>query len=295
MADGQIIKDNVKRARKKPSMPAKAESDAPLNDPDDPDDPFSKGSTDEDRRVFALAKLGDEKSKTRLGVSSGLKDLSKRGALTGDLLKDARQRATGAGVTDEQFSSFMDKEDIKTQDFATAAPTESKGEAAQNVMFQNQYGTGLGALAAMRDPNYELGSGSSLNQPARAIGPASGKYRRASRRLRRQGYGAAAQAMAMKGETDRLSEPAIDTAALRGLRMSQKIVADKEAQKQDKIAAGSGDMFDVMGMKKPKSNVSIQEPMAKPNESTLEKTLNKRGLGVTNEGFGPVKRKGQHI
>ena len=77
--------------------------------------------------------------------------------------------------------------------------------------------------------------------------------------------------------------------------MSQKIVADKEAQKQDKIAAGSGDMFDVMGMKKPKSNVSIQEPMAKPNESTLEKTLNKGGLGVTNKGFGPVKRQGQHI
>jgi hypothetical protein len=232
-----------------------------------------------------------EERKERRGIASGLKDLSERGALTNDLLKEARQRATGAGVTDEQFSSFMGKEDIKTQNSAT----ESKGEAAQNVMFQNQYGTGLGALAAMQDPNYELGSGSSLNQPARAIGPASGKYRRASRRLRRQGYGDAAQAMAMNGETDRLSEPAIDTAALRGLRMSQKIVADKEAQKQDKIAAGSGDMFDVMGMKKPKSNVSIQEPMAKPNESSLDKTLNKRGLGVTNEGFGPVKRKGQRI
>jgi len=261
MADGQIKKDVLNRARKKPSLPAKAESDAPLNDPDDPDDPFSKGSTDEDRRVFALAKLeADEKSKTRLGVSSGLKDLSKRGALTGDLLKEARQRATGAGVTDEQFSSFMGKEGIKTQDFAT----ESKGEAAQNVMFQNQYGTGLGALAAMRDPNYELGSGSSLNQPARAIGPASGKYRRASRRLRRQGYGAEARAMAMKGEIDRLSEPAIDTAALRGLRMSQKIVADKEAQKQDII-------------------MSETEKRNKEMEERLKKLSQPRYLGITEQ------------
>ena len=287
MAKGQIIQDIVNRARK--NFPAKAESDAPLNDPDDPDDPFSKGSTDEDRRVFAVAKLrAEEKSKTRLGIASGLKDLSKRGALTGDLLKEARQRATGAGVTDEQFSSFMDKEDIKTQNSAT----ESKEEAAQNVMFQNQYGTGLGALAAMQDPNYELGSGSPLNQPARAIGPASGKFRSASRRLRRQGYGAAAQQMAMMGEMTRMGEPSIDTPALRGQRMLQKMATAKEAQKQDKIASGSKD---VMGMKKPKSNVSIQEPMAKPNESTLEKTLNKGGLGVTNKGFGPVKRQGQHI
>ena len=217
-----------------------------------------------------------EERKERRGIASGLKDLSKRGALTGDLLKEARQRATGAGVTDEQFSSFMDKEDIKTQNSAT----ESKEEAAQNVMFQNQYGTGLGSLSAMQDPNYELGSGSPLNQPARAIGPASGKFRSASRRLRRQGYGAAAQEMAMAGEMARMGEPSIDTPALRGQRMIQKMAAAKEAQKQDKIAAGSKDMFDLMGMKKPKSNYSLQQPKKVGEyQSPLDKTLNGGGLG----------------
>lgn len=285
MVKGQTTNDVIKKARKNPTEPAKT------SDVEESFDPSSKKSIDP---VLAEAYRRADREKRR-GVASDLKDLSERGALTGDLLKEARQRATGAGVTDEQFSSFMDKEDIKTQNFATAAPTESKEEAAQNVMFQNQYGTGLGSLAAMQDPNYELGSGSSLNQPARAIGPASGKFRRASRRLRRQGYGAAAQQMAMAGEMARMDEPSIDTPALRGQRMLQKMAAAKEAQKQDKIAAGSKDMFDAMGRKKPKSNVSIQTPMAKPNESTLDKTLNKKGLGVTNKGFGPVKRQGQRI
>ena len=183
----------------------------------------------------AYRRVGEREK--RQGIASGLKDLSRRGALTSDLLKEARQRATAAGVSEEQFSSFMGKEGIKTQDFATAAPTESKEEAAQNVMFQRQYGTGLGTLAAMQDPNYELGSGSALRQPARSIGPASGKFRRAARRLRRQGYGAAAQRMALLGEMARAGEPSIDTPALRGQRMAQRIAAAKEARKQDKIAS----------------------------------------------------------
>ena len=233
----------------------------------------------------------EQQLKKRRGIASGLKDLSKRGALTGDLLKEARQRATAAGVSEEQFSSFMGKEDIKTQDFATAAPTESKEEAAQNVMFQRQYGTGLGTLSAMQDPNYELGSGSALRQPARSIGPASGKFRRAARRLRRQGYGGAAQAMAMRGEMARVNEPSIDTPALRGQRMAQRIAAGREAQKQDKIASGSKDLFGAMGVKKPRSKKTVEQldlktPMARVNP--LEETRNE-------ENFGATTRQGQRI
>jgi hypothetical protein len=263
MAEGQIRKDLIKKARKTPAKPAETTK------VEESDDPNSQASIDagslegkvspaptirEEREglspdkadialdaAFAQMDSQDKAQEQvladRRGIASGLKDLSKRGALTGDLLKEARQRATAAGVSEEQFSSFMGKEDIKTQNFATAAPTESKEEAAQNVMFQRQYGTGLGTLAAMQDPNYELGSGSALRQPARSIGPASGKFRRAARRLRRQGYGAAAQQMAAAGELARMGEPSIDTPALRGQRMAQRIAAAKEARKQDKIAS----------------------------------------------------------
>lgn len=220
-----------------------------------------------------------EDRKKRRGIASGLKDLSKRGALTGDLLKEARQRATAAGVSEEQFSSFMSKEGIKTQDFATAAPTESKEEAAQNVMFQRQYGTGLGTLAAMQDPNYELGSGSALRQPARSIGPASGKFRRSARRLRRQGYGAAAQQMAAAGEVARMNEPSIDTPARRGQRMLQRMAAAKEASKQDKLAAGNL-------LPAANNQPNIETPMA--YVSPLEKSRNPKKLGST-------KREGQRI
>jgi hypothetical protein len=40
------------------------------------------------------------------------------------------------------------------------------------------------------------------------------------------------------------------------------MAAAEEARKQDKIASGSKDMFGAMGRKKPKSNYSIQTPMA---------------------------------
>ena len=51
--------------------------------------------------------------KIKQGVASGLKNLSRRGALTGDLLKQARERVTGAGVSEDQFNTFMEKNRIQ--------------------------------------------------------------------------------------------------------------------------------------------------------------------------------------
>jgi hypothetical protein len=167
-----------------------------------------------------------------------MKDLSKRGKLTPDMYSQAKEQlGKYEGVSGEAFESTMDKHLIKPSNFATAAPTSSPEEAAQNVMFQNEFGTGLGSLAAMQDDNYKLGSGSPLSQPARAIGPESGKYRRSARRLRRQGYGGAAQEMAMRGEDKRMNESAIDTPAARMQRMVGKIQVSREANKQDSIAS----------------------------------------------------------
>ena len=281
MAEGQTKKDVIKKARKKPAEPAKTAETATSAASDvaaqavrnvgEAASPSSIGSVAADVAQGATEEVKNLRAKK--GIASGLKDLSKRGALTGDLLNEARQRATAAGVSEEQFSSFMGKEGIKTQDFATAAPTESKEEAAQNVRFQRQYGTGLGTLKAMQDPNYELGSGSALRQPARSIGPASGKFRRATRRLRRQGYGDAAQQMAMAGEVARMQEPSIDTPALRGQRMLQKMTAGKEARKQDKIATGSKNMFEAMGMEKPMPNPFIEQSETQKREQARLKRI----------------------
>lgn len=208
--------------------------------------------------------------KTRQGIASGFRNLSNQGSLTEDKFNEGKKRALAAGVTEDQFSSFIDRENIKKQE-----PTSSNAfEAAQNVMFQREYGTGLGTLKAMQDPNYELGSGSALNRPARAIGPESGKYRRASRRLRRQGYGDAAEKMALQGEMVRLGEPSIMTPALRAQSMLQRMTAGDEARKQDQImagmtgdkgAAGLGGKGDALkGARKKKS---IEEPLAVPKDS----------------------------
>lgn len=185
----------------------------------------------------------------RRGIASGLQSLSKSGGLTSDLMGEARTRAADAGVTDEQFEAFVKNKGIKE--------SLSPEEAAQNVMFQKEFGSGLDALAAMQDPNYEVGSGSSLLKPARSIGPRSGGFRRASRRLRRQGYGAAAQQMAMAGEMARMGEPSIDTPAARGQRMAQRIIAGRETQKQDKILTET----EKRAKEAEKRRASIQQPL----------------------------------
>lgn len=264
--------------------------------------------------AFAQMDANDAKQqlRERRGIASDLKDLSKRGALTGDLLKEARQRATEAGVSESQFDTFLEGNRIRErgspfsfkkaktgtglfdqpapdptaaataapteskEEAATAAPTESKEEAAQNVMFQRQYGTGLGTLAAMQDPNYELGSGSALRQPARSIGPASGKFRRAARRLRRQGYGAAAQQMAAAGEMARMNEPSIDTPALRGQRIAQRIAAGREARKQDTIMAGATGN---KGVSKPEGKSGVLKKARGKSKEPIEEPSDQTGIG----------------
>lgn len=270
MAEGQI-QDITKSNRKNRDESTKPTSSNEGNSQSTYERLKSEGEAFEEL-VDRNQKLEDARNKkrkdiaSRRDIASEIKDLSKRGALTPELLKDARQKATAAGVTEDQFNTFLEKSSIRQKgspfsykkpkkgtglfDQPTTAPTASeaptvaadptatsKEEAAQNVMFQRQYGTGLGTLKAMQDPNYVIGSGSPLREPARRIGPASGRFRSAARRLRRKGYGGAAQQMAMLGEMARMREPSIDTPALRGQRMLQRMAAAKEAQKQDKLVA----------------------------------------------------------
>ena len=240
----------------------------------------------------------DKKSTMRQDFFKEMKSLSSgaldgKGNLTPEMYAKAKEQlGKYEGVSGKAFEATMKKNSIKPSNFTTAAPTSSSKEAAQNVMFQREYGTGLGALAAMQDPNYKIGSGSSLLKPSRAIGPKSGKARRASRRLRRQGYGRAAEQMAMAGEMVRANEPSIDTPALRAGRLLGKIDASKEIGKQEEeskkqadIAAGSKNIVDAMGVGEPKSNDSIQQPKKVGEyESPLDKTRNKKPFGVNRKG-----------
>jgi hypothetical protein len=90
--------------------------------------------------------------------------------------------------------------------------------------------------------------------------------------------------MAAAGELAHMSKSSIDTSALRGQRMLQKMAAGSEARKQDKTASGSGDMFDAMGVAKPASKKNFETPYISP----LDPTRNKGPFGAT-------KRQGQRI
>lgn len=279
MALGQKRKDVIKSARKKPAEPNKpVETEGEDNASYDPkDDPFLQssidaGSLDEGkvspepaiREDVGDQSLFDQPSTMRQDFFNEMKEKSRLGKLTPEMYGKAKEQlGKYEGVSGEAFESAMKKNLIRPSNFATAAPAESKEEAAQNVMFQRQYGTGLGALAAMQDPKYELGSGSALRQPARRIGPASGRFRSAARRLRRKGYGGAAQQMAMLGEMARMGEPSIDTPALRGQRMLQRMVAAKEARKQDKLAAKNP-------LQPTNNQPDLKEPMAPVSETGVD-------------------------
>jgi|TARA_B100000902_G_scaffold318575_1_gene310525 hypothetical protein len=180
-------------------------------------------------------------SNMRQDFFNQMKSLSGRGALTPKMYAQAREElGKYEGVSAEKFDSVMKKNRIRPSNFATAPKSSSPQEAAQNALFESEHGSALRAMAIRNnDPNYKFGSGSVLNQPARRVGPESGKLRNAARRLRRKGYTAQAGRMAEAAEIMRLGEPNIDTPELRRQRMSQKILAGREAQRQDKAYASS--------------------------------------------------------
>lgn len=262
MPEGQTKKDIIKKASKKPVELNKSSETEESGE----DDPYSQASIDAGSLDNANYKeVFDQPSTMRQDFFNEMKKKSRLGELTPEMYGKAKEQlGKYEGVSGEAFESAMSKNLIRPSNFATAAPTESKEEAAQNVMFQRQYGTGLGTLAAMQDPKYELGSGSALRQPSRPIGPASGRFRSAARRLRRQGYGPAAQQMAMAGEMARMREPSIDTPALRGQRMLQKMTTGKEARKQDAL-------------------LSTIEKRNKEREERRKKLSRPRAFGITKQ------------
>lgn len=210
-------------------------------------DPYPQASIDLGSRAnknYADKAAFQEPSTMRRDFFNQMKKLSRRGKLTKDVYDKAKdQLGKYEGVSSEQFDSTMSKNFIRPSNFAQTAQTSSPEEAAQNVQYQKQFGSGLSALSAMQDPNYELGSGSSLRQPARQIGTKSGMLRRASRRLRKQGYGAQAGQMAMASEVQRLNEPSIVTPATRAADMAGRIEAGRLRQQEDQLMSERASLF----------------------------------------------------
>ena len=189
--------------------------------------------------TMAKNKIGP--SNAKLELLNKMKALPKRGALTPEEYGQTREKLEKEGVSRESFDKTMEKNRIRPSNFATAPKSSSPEEAAQNVLFELEHGSGLKAMdIRSNDPNYKFGSGSVLNQPARRVGPESGKLRNMARRLKRAGNPYWRQAQ-YEAEIMRLKEPRIDTPALKRQRALQKIITGKVAQRQAKAHADSAE------------------------------------------------------
>jgi len=279
---GQTKKDVIKSARKKPVEPTKPAEEAKPAEVEEGDleDPYSQASTDSGSLDTAnykdVADKGDQSvfdqpSTMRQDFFNEMKKKSQLGRLTPEMYGKAKEQLMKyEGVTGEEFESTMSKNLIRPSNFVKVAPAESKEEAVQNVMFQRQYGTGLGTLAAMQDPKYKEAARditiktSPLRMAAQPIGPASGKAEREARRAAKRGDKELAKELYAAAASQRLREPAIDTPLLRGIRMAGKIAAAKEARKQDII-------------------LSETEKRAKEMEERRKKLAQPRAFGLTEQ------------
>jgi hypothetical protein len=208
----------------------KKQKEPKIFDPFDPSTPIPQSYYDESLKEA-------DKARSDLGSQlSFIPDLTKSGA---------------AGLPDLNAMAEEERKNLLTQ-----AATESKAPML-NLMqpsqeFQQQMkgrevalrrasGDGLGALNAMQDKNYVLGSGSALRQKPEPIAPEWTKINRAARRLRRQGYTQEAGQMASLAEMERLGTPTIDTQEQRNRMKFMGMEQDAKSEEQRRV----GDIFDM--------------------------------------------------
>jgi len=146
--------------------------------------------------------------------------------------------------------------------FGSSSPSNfdsSPEEASQNVVNQNNFGSGLSTDEARQSKNFITGSGNSFTGGATRLngGRTSGAFRREARYLRKHGYGAAAQQMAVEGSRARMSEPVIDTPALKSQRASQRIITGRAARAEDERAAAFDKRADDLERKKRMHKINL--------------------------------------
>lgn len=173
-------------------------------------------TAEEKRRRLLLAQRVEEPAALRSGSSGIYADVEQENVM------DAAAAAERAATQPTQPAQREDP-------FA-------RERAAQNVMFQRQHGSGLDTLAAMQDPNYEIGTGGALQQAPRQIGTKSGAMRREARRLRKQGYTAQAGQLAGAAARQKLMEgSAIKKESARGVEAAQQIQTGEMAMQQQDL------------------------------------------------------------
>lgn len=214
-------------------------------EPEKPLDAYDRGMAELDsgNSSFAASYKQLELDKKR-EIASELKDLSKRGALTGDLLKGSRKKAIDAGISEDQFNTFLEKNRIRERGsaFSFKKPKTGTGlfdqpatdlasspeEARANVIFQRKFGTGLDALKAMQDPSYEVGSGSSLLDEPESKESDAGRLARIGHKV----GGPVGKQLQLASAIARLTQPSIMTKDIK----KQDVLSRKEASKAAMLA-----------------------------------------------------------
>lgn len=216
-------------------------------EPEEPLDSYDEAEAQLDA-AFDASAARDKKLEIdkKTGIASELKDLSKRGALTSDLLKSSRKKAIDAGVSEDQFNTFLEKNRIRERGsaFSFKKPKKEKGtglfdqpatdlasspeEARANVIFQRKFGTGLDALKAMQDPSYEVGSGSSLLDKPESKESDAGRLARIGSKV----GGPVGKQLQQASAIARLTQPSIMTKDIR----RQDVLSKKEAGKAAMLA-----------------------------------------------------------
>lgn len=208
----------------------KKQKEPKVFDPFDPSTPIPQSYYDESLK---------DADKARSDLASGFNmtpDLTKYGAV---------------GASDINATAEEERKNLLTQ-----AATESKAPMqalmqpsqefqqqmkGREVALRRAAGDGLGAQAAMQDPNYVLGSGSSLRKKPEPLAPEWARMNRASRRLKRQGYLAQAGQMASLAELERLGTPNLMTQDQRNRMTFMGMERDAKEEEQRRQA----DLYDM--------------------------------------------------
>ena len=180
-------------------------------------------------------------------------DNSNPNTATGGFSEAERKKLLAASIGGPLSPAIMDSGSAPTPDktfFDNLNPYAVLGEPkitltgksnpapnpANDSSKESLFGSPMGA----RSESSLSGSVGGLRAPARALGTESGAMRTEARRLRRQGYGDAAQSMALEASKARLKEPKILTQAQRGAQAVQAQeagMATKEAAEAQRAEA----------------------------------------------------------
>ena len=204
----------------------------------------------------------------RQDFASDLKNLSRRGALTTALSDDAKDRASELGITDGEYNSFVDRNDIRLNTSYRAPLADTQEEAIERVKYFQETGQGLKAFEARQDPKFKqaFNEGTPTSPLLEDSKPLEGVERRKANQIEREAKRikdpAVRRALLLQAAQIRAGQPNITTPA------TKKAALDRNMQKRDVLkdtleagqqAAGSRGSSGAKGSKGSKGTVGRTE------------------------------------